>query len=83
MMDKLPGISFFALVIIFGVVLIAGAAQKWSWLIDPPEKYWYLYSQSFMKKVLGERAVLLFTYGMGMLCVAVGVYVLVRCIWFE
>ena len=83
MMDKLPGISFFVLVIILGVVLITGATRKWSWLIDPPEEYWYLYSQSFMKKVLGERAVLLFTYGMGMLCVAVGVYVLVRGIWFE
>ena len=82
-MDKLPGISFFVLVIILGVVLITGAARKWRWLIDPPEKYWYLYSQSFMKKVLGERAVLLFTYGMGMLCIAFGFYVIVRGIWFE
>lgn len=81
LMDKLFGIIFFLLVIILGVGLVVGAIQKWSWLVDPPEKYWFMYSQSFIKKFFGTRVLLFFTYAMGLLTIAVGIYVLVKGIW--
>jgi hypothetical protein len=80
-MDKLLGISFFLLVIILGAGLVIGAAQRWSWLVDPPEEYWFVYSQSFIKKFFGKRVLLFFTYAMGFLTITAGIYVLVKGIW--
>jgi len=80
-MDKVLGITFFLLVIILGAGLVIGAAQRWSWLVDPPEGYWFVYSQSFIKKVFGTRVLLFFTYAMGLLAIAVGIYMLVKGIW--
>jgi len=80
-MDKVLGITFFLLVIILGAGLVIGAARRWSWLVDPPEEYWFVYSQSFIKKLFGTRVLLFFTYTMGLLTIAVGIYVLVKGIW--
>ncbi len=75
---KLFGIIFFLGVVALGVMLIVGAAQRWPWLVDPPERYWFMYSQSFIKKLFGTRAVVSFTYVMGLLFIAVGIYVLLK-----
>ena len=76
--SKLFGIFFFLAVIALGVALVIGAAQRWPWLVDPPERYWFMYSQSFIKKLFGTRAVVSFTYVMGLLFIVVGIYVLLK-----
>ena len=45
-----------------GVLLFIGAYRKNSWLVDPPESYWLIYSQSFIKKFFGKKVLLCFTY---------------------
>ena len=50
---------------VFGVLLIIGAFQRWRWLVDPPVEAWPFYSQSFIKKVFGTKAVTAFTYFAG------------------
>ena len=50
--------------------MIYGAYRKWSWLVDPPEYLWPVYSQAFLKKLFGRRFVIGWTYLFGILFVA-------------
>lgn len=65
---------FGGLFVVVGLLVLYGARQRWSWLIDPPDELWFCYSQSFMKKLLGPSGLIKFTYGLGILFVAVGVF---------
>src|SRR6266404_5769053 len=50
--------------------MIYGAYRKWSWLVDPPEYLWPVYSQAFLKKLFGRRFVISWTYLFGIVFVA-------------
>ena len=50
--------------------MIYGAYRKWSWLVDPPEYLWPVYSQAFLKKLFGRRVVIGWTYLFGIVFVA-------------
>jgi len=57
-----------------GVFLWCGAFFRWRWLVDPPIKrpldLWY--SQACLKEMFGKRAVVLFTYFLGAVCILCG-----------
>ncbi len=80
--SKLFGVMFFLAVISLGAVLVFGTAQRWRWLVDPPEDYWFFYSQAFIKKFFGARAVVSFTYVIGFAFIVVGIFVLVKGLGF-
>jgi len=50
---------------ILAATLAWGAYRRWGWLVDPNVAAWPFYSQSFIKKFFGRRAVLHFTYFCG------------------
>ena len=58
-----------ALLLGVGLALIYGAYRRWSWLIDPPDYLWPVYSQAFLKKLFGRRVVIGWTYLFGILLV--------------
>jgi uncharacterized protein (DUF3820 family) len=62
--------------IVFGIFMIFGAYKKWKFLVDPPEKYWLWYSQSFFKKFFGKNIVILETYIAGICSIFMGYYFL-------
>jgi hypothetical protein len=62
----------YLLVVLIGLVIIYGARRRWRWLVDPPEWLYLVYSQSFLKVLLGRQFVLYFTYFMGLLFALVG-----------
>ena len=51
--------------VFLGAALILGTSRKWTWLVDPPEYLWPFYSQAFIKRFFGRRAVETFTYWVG------------------
>ena len=57
----------YLLLVLIGLVIIYGARRRWRWLVDPPEWLYLVYSQSFLKVLLGRQFVLYFTYFMGFL----------------
>ena len=63
----------FALV---GILLLVGAYRKWSWLIDPPTDYWFFYSQSLVKLIVGRAGLIWFTYLLGSLFVVGGLLII-------
>ena len=67
----------FALV---GLLLLVGAYRKWDWLIDPPTEYWFIYSQSLVKLILGKTGVIWFTYLLACLHLASGILVLLEIV---
>jgi hypothetical protein len=72
----------YLLVVLIGLVIIYGARRRWRWLVDPPEWLYLVYSQSFLKVLLGRQFVLYFTYFMGMLFALVGAmagYIALTC----
>lgn len=50
-----------------GIVLIIGAWKRWSWFVAPPESAWPMYSVSLVKKFLGGRPAIMFSYIVGAL----------------
>jgi hypothetical protein len=52
-------------------VFICGAYRRWQWLVDPNLAAWPIYSQSFIKKFFGKKAVVYFTYFCGLVGLAV------------
>jgi len=75
-----PLILVFALL---GITLIYGAYRKWKWLVDPPTDEWwsFLYSQVVVKKLLGRKGIVLFTYGLGVIFVGVSIMYFTRGLW--
>lgn len=51
-----------------------GAHRRWRWLVDPPEELWFCYTQSLLKGLLGIGGLRKFTFVLGIIFVAVGVY---------
>jgi drug/metabolite transporter superfamily protein YnfA len=66
-------IFFPPLFVLAGLLMIVGAHFRWSWLVDPPSDWWPYYSQAFIKKFLGRKGVLIYTYGLGILFLVMGV----------
>ena len=65
-----------------GFLLLVGAIQRWSWLVDPPDEAWPYYSQALLKKILGSAdAVRAFTIFTGVSFIAVSVVMLVHTLW--
>jgi len=56
-----------------GVVTIIGAYRRWRWLVDPPIALWPYYSQAFLKRIFGTKFVIIFTYLIGLLLMALAV----------
>lgn len=67
---KLPGILFCGLFIIAGGLLLYGTYRRWPMLVNPPRKSRFIYSQTALRALLGERGVVLCTYAMGVLFIA-------------
>lgn len=61
------GVVFGLLFITLGALLIYGTIKRWRMLVDPPEDLWLVYSHSFMKRLFGQRFLVLFNYVMGAL----------------
>jgi hypothetical protein len=55
-----------------GAMLIYGAHRRWRWLVNPDMVAWPFYSQSFLKRLFGQKAALGFTYLSGFSMIAVG-----------
>jgi hypothetical protein len=54
-MENVLGMIFSLAVFSVGFILIYGAKGGWKFLIDPPESWWFFYSQSFIKKIFGKK----------------------------
>lgn len=78
-MQSLPGILFLVFFLIVGVVFIIGTYCRWRWLVDPDETSWWARydSQVILKRVLGRKFLIVFTYGLGLLFVGVTIWRLV------
>jgi len=61
-----------------GVMLIVGAYRRWRWLVDPPTDLAPYYSQALLKRILGVRGVVVFTYLLGFTFVALSLYGFLR-----
>lgn len=68
-----PYVIITALALVGGSMLIVGAYQRWSWLVDPPTRFWPFYSQSLIKRVFGATTALLVTYFIGLILVSLGI----------
>lgn len=75
-LTKVPAVLFCCFMIAAGGVLIYGAYRRWPILVDPPKSWRFFYSQSAMRAFLGQKAVLFYTYLLGVLFVAGGVVAL-------
>lgn len=60
-------VVFGLLFIALGSLLIYGTFKRWRMLVDPPEDLWLVYSHSFIKRLFGQRFLVLFNYFMGAL----------------
>ncbi len=58
---------------LIGSILLVGAYKRWQWLINPPAKWAWFYSQSFLKKIIGRKGLLIYTYFIGFLLLVVGI----------
>ncbi len=70
-MSCLPGILFIGLIAVLGLVAIVGASRRWRWLVDPNEKSRWspYYSQAIIKRLLGTKFLVAYTYAIGFLFV--------------
>ncbi len=59
-----------ALALAMGLILVVGAYRRWRWLVDPPLRLSPYYSQALLKRVLGPRLLVAFTYLIGLLIIA-------------
>jgi hypothetical protein len=75
-MSKLPGLLFCSFMILAGTVLFYGTYRRWWMLVNPSSKLRFLYSQSAIRTYLGERAVIFFTYLLGVSFIPGGALVL-------
>jgi hypothetical protein len=77
-MAQLPGVLgallFCGFFIAAGILMSFGTYKRWAWLVDPPREYRFVYSQSAIRALFGERGVIIWTYVMGAVFVAVGVF---------
>lgn len=48
---------------------------------DPPDGMWICYSQSLIKKVFGQRFLIVYSYSMGTVFVAAGLFGLITIFW--
>jgi hypothetical protein len=65
-------------ILAIGIILLYGARQKWSWLIDPP--VWLSWSGALLKRLFGSNANLYNTYIIAILLILAGVFGLVQSI---
>jgi fatty acid desaturase len=61
-------------------ILWFGTYRRWKWLVDPPVDYWFFYSQSAIKKLLGVRAVVIFDYSVAIAIFAISALGLISLI---
>jgi hypothetical protein len=73
-MSHYLGILFSLVLMACGVILIIGAYNRWPVLVDPPKEMSIVYSQQFIRRLFGKRAVLWDTYCVGILFVASGAF---------
>jgi hypothetical protein len=73
MLAAIPGFLFAALFVASGFLLVYGAYHRWPFLIDPPQELWIAYSQALVRKVLGLRGTVVFTYCLGVMFMAAGI----------
>lgn len=78
MTKLLLNILFWNFFTLAGWLLVIGTYKRWEWLIDPPTKYWMVYSQSAIKRVFGRRTVVIFTYSLAVALIVVGMFSLIQ-----
>lgn len=59
--------------LIGGTISLLGAIKKWKIIIDPNEKYWWLYAPSWQKKVLGKDAMIPLNFWSGIIAIIGGI----------
>lgn len=74
-------ILFGSLVTAIGVLLIIGVRRRWSWLVDPPEELWFVYSQSFIKKFCGAEFLEIETFYLGIVFIVAGIVITAASVW--
>ncbi|MDR4460950.1 MAG: hypothetical protein MRJ67_10630 [Nitrospirales bacterium] len=70
----LLGVAFIIGIFTFGVFCLFGIWQNWPSFINPPDDEWYFYSQSFIKKILGQKGLIICNYGFGILCILASLF---------
>ncbi|GAA0717042.1 hypothetical protein GCM10009105_23960 [Dokdonella soli] len=60
-----------------GAVLLRGAIRRWEWLVDPAKEWWFCYSQSLIKVLIGSEGCRGYTMFLGASFVAFGMYLIV------
>lgn len=69
-MKLLMAILFAGLFIALGCLLVFGAYKQWPALVDPSEEVAWSYSQAFIKRMFGKKFLLVYTYAIGFLFIA-------------
>jgi hypothetical protein len=64
---KVFAILFAVFFIVLGGIIVYGTYKRWPGLVDPPENWSLFYSQAFLKKWLGQKFLIMYTYFLGIL----------------
>ncbi len=68
----LLGFVFVIGTITLGTFHVIGTWQKWPFFVSPPEDWWCFYSLSFIKRIFGQKGLIIFNYSFGILCILLG-----------
>jgi hypothetical protein len=60
--------------LIVGMMAVIGTKLRWKFLVDPPEKWAFFYSQSWLKQRFGRDFLILYNYVVGGLFIAFSVF---------
>ena len=71
-------IAMLQIFVILGILVIIGAKKRWSFLVDPPESWWWFYSQSLLRKVFGVKGTVFLCYLGGTICLIVSSVLIIQ-----
>jgi hypothetical protein len=79
-MEVYPLIIF---IMSIGAALIYGAYKKWQWLVNPSTDEWWsmFYSQVAVKKIVGKKGTIIFTYILGLAFIGIGALYFTQNLW--
>lgn len=77
MNDRILAVLLASAAILMGAFQILGSILDWRAFADPPEEWDRFWFQSFVKRMLGSRALPLYNYVTGVLMIALGIGALI------
>ncbi|MFC1498442.1 Imm17 family immunity protein [Verrucomicrobiota bacterium] len=73
-------IGFFSLFGTVGGILFFGAIRGWKWLVNPDECLSRVYSQAFLKKMIGKKGLRAYTLFIGVLFFIISICGIVKAL---